>query len=432
MTRPKMFYWTRPHHKYLIPKLQEVADGRDKRVVVSLPPRHGKSSLISERFPAYLFNRNPTAKVGVISYSQELANNFSRKSRAITSEFLTLNPERTAVSEWQTLYGGSLIARGHSSSITGFGIEYLLIDDLIKNVEEASNPALLEKIYDTFASDIFTRLEGRSNVLVIGTRWSEDDIIGRILKSEVGGKWETINIPAIAMEDDPLGREEGEPLWPERYDIEKLDEIRQVLGSRQFDALYQGLPRPRDSEFFLVNNIGTFKRFPNNFRQSAQIIIGVDKAASKGRGDYSSFSALALSKGTYYLLEVMRGQWGTHEREQNLLRFVRRYESTFGLSRVKTVVEIEPGSGGKDSYLMTAKTLAGHRVVGHRVTGGKGVRAEPIAAQIEAGNFLIKEGEWNPAFLDELKSFPGTHDDQVDSTSVAFNKLSRATKSRIF
>jgi predicted phage terminase large subunit-like protein len=427
-----MFQWDTRHHEFLIPKLQEIADGEGKRIVISLPPRHGKSALISERFPAYLLNRYPTTKVGIVSYSQELANNFSRRARGITEEFLTLNPERTAVSEWQTLFGGSLIARGHSSSITGFGIDFLLIDDLIKNVEEASNPKLLEKIYDSFASDIFTRLEGKSNCLVIGTRWSEDDIIGRLLKSEVGGDWETINIPAIAMEDDPLGRSEGEALWPERFSLEKLDEIQKVLGARQFDSLYQGLPRPRSTEFFLVDNIGTFKRFPNNFRQKAQVFIGVDKAASKGRGDYSSFAALANAGDAYYVLDILRGQWGTHEREQKLLRFVKKYVSIFGQSRVKTVVEIEPGSGGKDSYSMTARTLAGYRVVGHRVTGGKEIRAEPFAAQVEAGNVMMKVGPWNDPLLREMKSFPGTNDDQVDSLSIAFNKLAKTRKSRIF
>lgn len=433
LTRPKSFTWNTAHHQFLVPILQEVADGEGKRVMISLPPRHGKSSLISERFSSYLLNRHPTAKVGVISYSQELANQFSRRARGITAEFLPLSEERAAVSEWNTKFGGSFIARGRESSITGFGINWLLVDDLLKNVEEASNPRLLEKIYDIFASDIYTRLEGQNNVLVIGTRWAEEDLIGRLLQSETKDDWTVINLPAIAMEDDLLGRKEGEALWPERYDLERLDGIRKVLGSRQWSSLYQGLPRPRDSEFFVVENIDKFRRFPNNFSKGAQVMIGVDKAASKARGDYSAFAVMAVFEGGYYLLDMVRGQWSTNEREQNLLKTVKKYVSIFGMARVKTIVEVEGGSGGKDSYLMTARTLAGYRVIGERVTGSKEVRAEPLAAQIEAGNFRIKEADWNRPLLDEYSGFPyGAHDDQVDSCSLAFNKLAKMSKSRIF
>lgn len=345
---------------------------------------------------------------------------------------MELNPERTAVSEWETAYGGSLIARGRDSSITGFGLEFLLVDDIVKNLEEASSHSMMDKIYDNFSSDIFTRLEGRGNVVIVMTRWALDDLVGKILESELGGNWDIINLPAIAEERDILGRPPGTPLWPERYDLEKLDEIREMLGERQFAALYQGSPKPMDSEFFKVDQISTIIRFPNGFGERAQIVIGVDKAATSSGGDYSSFCAMALYEGRFYILEIARGQWSTHEREQNLRKFVQKFVNQYSIARVKTVIEVEPGSGGKDSFTMTARNLAGFNVTGQRPTGSKEVRATPFSAQVEAGNVSLKHGDWTPKFLQELQDFPfSRHDDQVDSCSLAFNKLAKSRKSRI-
>jgi predicted phage terminase large subunit-like protein len=256
-------------------------------------------------------------------------------------------------------------------------------------------------------------------MILIQTRWHEDDLAGRILSGEDAGEWTVVSLPALAESADPLGRAEGEALCPERFDLAALQDIRTVLGSWSFAALYQQRPVPEEGGMFKRAWFGEpIDALPNGSR----FVRYWDRAATSGGGDYTVGALLARLNDMFYVADVVRGRWGSGERDQITLKTTQADYERYG--RVMSLCEQEPGSSGKDAIGAFVRLLVGFPAFGRTVTGDKAVRAEPFAAQAAAGNVHLKRGVWVPGYLDELCSFPqGSHDDQVDASSGAFNEL---------
>lgn len=411
--------WTWNYQLEIIQHLDKITSGELTRLMLFLPPRHGKSELVTIRYPVWRLEKEPGTRVILAAYNQTLAEKFSRKARKIARERLTLSQERKAAEDWETAEGGGVRAVGVGGGITGQGGDLVIIDDPVKNREEAESLAYRDRVWDWYTNDLFTRLEPGATIVLIMTRWHEDDLAGRILASEDGRNWTVISLPAEAEENDPLGRKPGDPLCPDRFNTKALASIRVVLG-RDYYALYQQRPQPREGEMFKRAWFELVEAAPGKARR----VRYWDKAGTAGAGKYTAGILLAETGGIYTVEDVVRGQLGAADRERLIRQTAELDAQKYGQTGVDNWVEQEPGSGGKESAEATIKNLAGYLVYADKVTGDKVLRAEPLAAQAQAGNVRILKRAWTAGYLDELCSFPsGTFKDQVDGTSGAFNKL---------
>lgn len=399
-------------------KLERITSGELKRLMIFMPPQHGKTSMVTIRYPVWRLERDPTMRVIVGAYNQSYASDFGLKARRIAVERMPLSEERAAVTNWQTVAGGGYRAVGVGAGVTGHAGELIVIDDPVKSREEANSEAYRERTWDWYTNDLYTRLQPGAAIMLIMTRWHEDDLAGRLLEQEAE-KWEVLSLPAEAEPGDALGRELGEALCPERFPKEALAVRRAVLG-RAYYALYQQNPQPLEGGMFKRPWFTIVPDAPSRLDRSVR---WWDKAASDDEGNYTAGVLIGYRGKRYYVLDVVRGRWSTHEREKVILQTAHR-DLASRAEPVDIWMEQEGGSGGKDSAKMTIQNLAGFNVHAEPSTGSKETRAEPFAAQCEAGNVVLVRGEWNGAYIDELCAFPtGRNDDQVDASSGAFNKL---------
>ena len=407
--------------------MQRVAEGNQRYTMIFMPPRAGKSELVSRLFPAYYLCNHPQHFVGLCSYSASLADTLSRAAK---DNFLLaggrLRPDSCSVKYWQTDRGGGFWAAGVGGPATGKGFHLGIIDDPIKNAEEAASAAIREKMRDWYQSTFLTRQqpEGGSIVLV-QTRWHEDDLAGWLLSRQDGSGWHIVNLPAIAetRTDFPAGctvepdwRQPGDPLIPETFPLERLKKIRLQVGERVWQALYQQRPTALQGGLFHRSWFTIVDVMPKTVRR----IRYWDRAATADGGDWSVGLLMSLTVDSLFVIEdVVRMQVSTGERD----RLIRQTAELDGKSTV-IWTEQEPGSSGKDSALSFIRLLAGFAVHTETHRTDKVVRASPLASQAEAGNVRMLRGAWNGAFLEEVCMFPaGKHDDQVDAASGAFNRL---------
>ncbi len=426
------FQWYR-HCEVLGDLAERVVAGEMPRLMISLPPRIGKTELFSRLLPAYFLRRHPDRWVGLNCYAAELAYTLSRNAREnYTRAGGSLADSARAVKHWETGKGGGLWAAGVGGPITGKGFHLGLIDDPLKNAEEAESATIREAQKDWYRSTFYTRAEPDAAVIVIQTRWHEDDLSGFLLEEEAGEepeRWHVASFDAIREDlDSPLPsscireddwREPGEPLCPERYPLQRLKTIRDRLGPYFWAALYQQRPAPRGGgqfrrEWFRIVDVA-----PAGVRR----VRSWDLAATEGGGNWTVGTRLAVTDdGTYFVEDVVRGQWSSGQRDA-MIRQTAELDGT----AVPVLVTEEGGSGGKAQAAAITRTLAGFPVNTVRETGSKELRADPFRSQCEAGNVRLVRGEWNRTWLDELSTFPrGKYDDQVDSVANGFNWLAAA------
>lgn len=379
--------------------------------MVTMPPRHGKSETITVRWPVRELERHPGDNVLVTGYNERFARRFGRKARNVAkARGMALDAEKAAADEWATQVGGVFMTRGVGSPPTGVGFRAIVIDDPIRRREDAESVVYREKVWDWYTDDLYTRLEPGGAIVVVMTRWHEDDLAARALESE-RGRWHVLNLPAIS--------ESGAALWPERYPIEALERIRSVMrdseGERSFEALYQQHPTPREGALFKIAAIGVEDAAPAGLR----LVRAWDLAASVD-GDFTVGVLMGRdSQGFVHVVDVVRGRWGPGEVERTI-------RATAERDGVATTIRLpqDPGQAGKAQVSSLTRTLAGFSVRTERVTGDKQTRAFPLAAQVEAGNVRMVRASWNASLLSELRGFPlGAHDDQVDAAADAFNEL---------
>ena len=424
--------------------LQRVADGELKRVMIFMPPRHGKSEETSRLFTAYFLKRYPHWWVGINSYSAELAFTLSRAAREnFKAAGGRTKSDADAVKHWETTEGGGLWAAGVGGPITGKGFHLGIIDDPIKNAKEAASEVIREAHKEWFSSTFYTREEPWGDddpngaVIVIQTRWHEDDLSGWLLSQEWEGdedekeRWHIVCLEAIKEETpqafpesctvEPDWRETGEALCTERRPIEKLRKLAKRIGEYFFGALFQQRPTPKDGSFFKVSELEIVDAAPANLVR----VRAWDQASTEGAGDYSAGVLVGYERGkpleerVYYVLDVARGQWGTDTRNKQIKQTAQLDGRT-----VKIRGAQDPGNAGKDTAIAFVRMLAGYPVKTERVSGDKSVRADPFSAQVNAGNVKLVKGAWNKEFIEELRQFPnGSNDDQVDAAADAFTEL---------
>ncbi len=415
------YNWQWPYIQYVRQHLDKITRGDLKRLMIFLPPRHGKTDLATIRYSAYRIEREPATRVIVGAYNQTLADKFSRKTRRLVVSRMAINQERTAVDDWETLQGGGLRAVGVGAGVTGMGGDLIVIDDPVKNREEAESIVYRDRVWDWYTNDLYTRLEPGAALILIMTRWNMDDLAGRILASDDAKNWTVLTLPAEAEKNDPLGRAEGEPLNPDRYGREELMRIKTVLG-RDYHALYQQTPQPREGGMFKEHWLPIVEAVPVECKR----VRWWDRAATEGGGDYTAGVLIAVdARGMVYIEDVVRGQWAAGERDQIIRLTAEKDQVMFGVVSGYWS-EQEPGSSGKDAAAAFVRLLAGFPAYTEPTTGSKEIAVQPLAAQAQAGNVRVKRASWTAAFLSEALEFPdGKHDDQIESAARAYSKLTR-------
>ena len=417
--------WTyRPKHLRLIATaLDEMRAGEFDRLAIFMPPRHAKTETMTVRAPVFLLEQDPQTRILVTGYNQAIARRFSRKSRTLALERFALATDKTGSDEWETEFGGMLMARGVGTPPTGVGFDWIFIDDPIKKREEAESAVYREKVWDWYTDDIYTRCEPGGKIVLTLTRWHHDDLAARAIASEAG-RWRILKLPALAEANDPLGRKPGEALWPERYPVAALQRIKDVqtkegIGAYAFESLYQQNPSPREGAFFKVSKLKTVQAAPVGLR----ICRGWDFAAStKKSADWTAGVKIGIaSDGRWYVLDVKRDRVLPDDRK-SLLRSTAEQDGYGCPVRIPQ----DPGQAGIDQSQSETRLLAGFSVIAQKVSGDKATRADGFAAQVNAGNVSLVQGHWNKDFIEELRTFPlGKHDDQVDAAADAFNHLAR-------
>jgi predicted phage terminase large subunit-like protein len=417
LTAPK-HNWEWNHIQYIREHLDKVTSGEIKRLMIFVPPRHGKSELTTIHYAAYRLLQDEALRIVIGAYNSTLSEKFSRRIRGIVRQSTTLDRERNSAADWLTLAGGGVRAVGVGGGITGQGGDLIIIDDPVKSREEADSVAFRERAWSWYTDDLFTRLEPNASMILIMTRWHEDDLAGRILASEEGPTWTVIDLPAIAEEDDPLGRPAGAALCPERYDVDALEAIKRTLGPRGWSALYMQHPAPPEGSMFKRHWFPIVKALPIMIKRIRYWDLA---GAEEGEGDYTVGLLLGMSADRRYWVEhIDRFQLSAHQRNQRIKQ-VAAEDSMRGVS--VTYIEQAPGLA-KEATDAVIQLLAGYHVIADPVTRDKISRAEPFKAQAEAGNISLLQGVWNTAYLDELAGFPyWFNDDQVDTSSGSFNKI---------
>ena len=532
--------WDWDHQVYIYKRLKKVSDGECRRLMIFLPPRHGKSELVTVRYTAWRMKQDPKMNVILGSYNQRLANRFSRKIKKVLMEDYALtagadvlseppasaggvnaaesqadrtsfkkrhvdttncnlthtstppayaggsdmgpmfpfirNTPKNTESEWETAVGGGLRAVGVGSGVTGFGANLIVIDDPVKSRAEAESQKMREKVWHWFNDDIYTRLEPNGSIVLIQTRWHEDDLAGRLLREPVpegGEKWTVVNLPALAEASatvlsepraiatgsntqnheldptewrqdansptqsaadpvaiaqgsdtgDPLDRQPGQALCPDRYNEAYFHHLREKIGSYSFASLYQQRPVPAEG--------GMFKRkwFENNIISAAPPNLrwkrGTDPGVSAGeKADYSASVRVAIDKeGNMYIADMFRRQVEYPE--------LRRFMAERLKQERDTEHAIELAGHGPAIYqdLLKNGEAQGRAFRGIKINDPKMARALPWLALAEAGKVYLIRGPWNDEFLNDTTSFPmGTHDDQIDAVSLAFGLATAKSK----
>lgn len=408
------------HHRLLARKLEAVERGEIDRLMVFMPPRHGKSELVSVRFPAWCLGRNPSNRMICSSYSFPLARRFSRQVRdnVLTDRFGVMFPECQlksdvrAVDAWETTSGGGLISVGVGGSITGMGGDLIDIDDPIKNQEQAESAVYREKVKDWYRSTLYTRLERGGKVILTLTRWHEDDLAGWLLDemNQGGDQWDVLCLPAVAEEDEQY-REAGQALWSDKYNKDQLDKMQRAVGSRVWNALYQQRPAPDSGDIFKREWWRFYDTFPlcDYYFQSWDMTFkGTDCS------DYVVGQVWGVKGTNRYLIDQVRGR----------MDFVASVQAVRNLSAQYPQAEakyVEDKANGPAVINALHSEISG--IIPVTPNGSKTARAYAVTPQIESGNVYLPRKKWVDGLIEESTSFPnGAHDDQVDALTQALSQ----------
>lgn len=416
-------------HKDICQRLEKfshaVTERKSPRLMLFMPPRHGKSTLASVAFPAWHLGRNPEHEFISCSYSSSLAMSFSRKVRHQLREpnyknvfsDASLDPTSQSVESWLTTKGGGYVAAGVGGGITGKGAHVLVIDDPVKNREDAESEYSRDSVWDWYTSTAYTRLAPGGGILVILTRWHDDDLAGRLLAAAADGAddWEVVKYPAIAEQDEEF-RLEGEALHPERYDVSSLSKIQKAIGPRDWSALYQQNPVADEGDYFNRDMINYYDEADLDYTRLRYYCAWDLAIGQRERNDYSVGLVVAVDEyDRLYVVDCVRGKWDGFELVERILDLYETWRpGVVGIEKGHIEMALGPFLEKRvrerrlnEAYFRDLKT-------GRR---DKEARARAIQGRMQQGMvYFPKEPLWVGPLIAELLRFPnGVHDDQVDA-----------------
>lgn len=407
-------YQRAPHHELIAEKLEAVERGDIDRLMIFMPPRHGKSELASKRFPAWCLGRRPQRQIIAASYNSDLANDFGRNVRNIVAEpefgqvftDVSLAVDSKAANRMNTNHGGTYVAAGVGTAVTGRGADIALIDDPFKDREEADSERRRNLVWDWYRSTLYTRLMPGGAIVLIQTRWHEDDLAGRLLEQEPD-QWEVLELPAISKA--------GEPLWPDWYNLEALQRIKDTIGPREWSALYQQQPQPDEGTFFKREWFKEWGALPKLHYYGTS-----DYAVTDGGGDYTVHRIWGVdATGAVYRVAGWRDQTTSDVWIEKKLDLIEKYKplAWFGEGGVIQKA-IEPMLRRR---MLERKVFC--RIEWIPSVADKPTRARSFQAMAASGRVFFERG----ADISEHLVFPaGKNDDDVDCSSLIGQVIDQA------
>lgn len=430
------------HTKYVCEFLQKIIDGERKFYIVEMPPQTGKSMTITQTFPSYFLTKNPDKHVMVAAYSDSLAKHFGASNLAKFYEYaghlegLQVSDHKHTANEWEIAgHQGGMFATTVQGQATGKPADLLIVDDPFSGMVMADSPTMRDKVWDAFVSNFFTRRSANMSIVVIMTRWNIDDLSGRLLHQNAV-PWEEIRLPAIAEDDDPIGRAPGEPILPELgKDKAFFKEALEVSGQRVFNAVYQQRPTIEGGNVFKrewikyyvpsrekMVELGLTEKqvsiLPKHLEQQVQSWDATFK--SKENDDYVAGQVWARRGANFYLLYRRHARMTFTQTLKAIQEMTARYPHTVQ----KFIEDKANGSAIIDTL---KSTIPGITPV--EPQGGKEVRASAVSPLWEAGNVYLPHPLWKPEIgemIEEMINFPtAPHDDEVDSMTQALSHIGK-------
>lgn len=388
------------------------------KLAFAVPPRHGKSDTLLHYIAQYLW-KNPHKKVAYVSYEQGFSEQQTQKSYAIMQRLKISQSGHTVNRKYWVMPEGGVLRTGSvQGPLTGQGYDLIIIDDPFKDAAEAQSRRIRDRIWMWYNDVAETRLEPGASIIVLHTRWHPDDLIGRITK-EMKDEYTYIRIPAIADGMDAEGktpmrdlndREIGEPLWKERYNLDKLEKVKKY-NPYGFSALYQGLPVTKEGRVF--KNPTFYKELPNEI----QLAGGIDLAYSKStKADFSAAVILGRANDKIYVVDCERWQNDFVYTKQKLRQLQNKYNVAFRIE-----------ANGPQLAVYDELLNDGINVIKADVNNDKYTRSQPFAGVWNAGEVLLPmEAEWLREYIHEFTEFTGIddrHDDMIDATVHAYEDV---------
>ncbi len=390
-----------------------------RRVIVNLPPRHGKSQLCSQIFPAWYLGRHPDRQVMMTTHGSELSEKNGRAARDIVSDLdrwpfdSRLSAGSGAVHRWNLVEGGGMYSVGVDGPITGRGASLLILDDAN---HDASSELEQRKVFEWFSEKVVPRLDPPELILAIGTRFGPGDIFGKLLESSYGRDFKVLRLPAFAETNDPLGREVNAPLWPSQRTATFLQGQREMMGSRHFEAQYQQNPLPEAGDLFRAEWLThRYDRVPEDLK----VIMALDAASKTGiSNDYSALAVLGSSKTHHYVMDMIRRKVDYPALRRMVLEAFAQYKpSTIYVEDAANAVGLVQDLKRETNLPIIAETPKGSKIS----------RFEAQTGLFEAGKVLLPNerlvhAPWLLEFEREILSVPhGKHDDQADALCLALS-----------
>lgn len=416
-------YRTAGHHEVIAGQLERVERGEIDRLMLLVPPRHGKSELASIRLPAWYLGRQGHKQFLSVSATEGLASDFGRAVRNTISspEYraifdTTLAEDSQAKGKWHTSAGGIYYALGIGGSVLGRGGDVILIDDPYASMQDALSELTRKNVWDWYTGTAYNRLMPGGAIVVINHRMHEDDLCGRLLAQQAAGgdRWEVVELPAI--------NDAGQALWPDAYPIDALERIRRNSQARFWSALYQQRPAPEDGDYFKAEWLKTVPKLPA--RETLRIYGGSDYAVTADGGDYTVHAVVGLDpEGRMYLLDLWRKQASSDVWIEAFCDLVKEHKP---MSWAEEQGQIKSGVG---PFLERRMRERKAYVVREQfpTRGDKAIRAQSFRGRMALeGLYVPVNAPWYADFRSELLSFPaGKHDDQVDAIGLVGQLLDR-------
>lgn len=418
------------HNELIADELQKIIDGEQKHIMIEIGPRHGKSMTVSETFQSYYLAKNPDKRVITSAYSDSLARKFGRLNRNKFIEYanelfgVTLSDNNSAVNNWGiSKHTGGMISTGIGGSITGEGADLMIIDDPVKNRQEAESSTYRNRVWEEWESTLSTRLHKGASVIVIMTRWHEDDLIGRMLESSPYN-WTRLRLPTIAEdENDLLGREIGEALAPELgFDEEWAKNKRIEVGERTWASLYQQRPAPEQGSIFKREWLQFVDYVPTRYDD---MLISWDMTfKDSNASDYVVGQVWLKDKANYYCIEQVRGQMDFTQSMQAVINLKNKYP------RCRRIL-IEDKANGPAIINTLKNRISG--IIPITPKESKEARAFSVTPLFEAGNvFFYRNIRELSDMVEEIVGFPAaSHDDTVDATTQALNYFQQQPQAQV-
>lgn len=418
------------HHRLMLHHLTRVASGDCKRLMIFCPPGVAKSTYGARIFPPFYLANNPKTKAIITSSSQKLAWEHSETIKSLLDsqkEALGTHSTNESREFWKTTNGCEVLAASSGQAIQGFRGDLVFVDDPVGGVEDVKSDQLRDNLWDWFNINLLGRVTPRGRIVIIMTRWHDDDLAGRLIKlakdSGDTEDWTVLSLPAIWEEeqDEPawpngLGRKTGELIWPE-YQNEAFYREKRRGDELAFQALYMCNPLPPGGAIFKANLIKPVEAV----RRAVKTVRAWDLAGStSARSDWTVGTKMQVDgHGHYTILDVVRIKGGPEEVRATILNAAAADGRNVYISIPK-----DPGQAGLSQVKDLTNALAGYVVEATPESGSKVDRARPYAAQMNVENVSMLKGSWNKEFTDEHAGFPNLkHDDQVDASSRAFGCL---------